>query len=226
MNYGKASISSVAVSWERPNLSANGTLGGNAFAVYPSGTYNPSYYECYKAFTGTVSSSYDCWICNASSGYVIMYNPVPLKISSFNIYNHIGSNATYCVKSGSVQASNDNSTWTTILSSYTNDKFGSTDNWIINVNSPSYYKYYKLNILSNGASQCYINEIYINATYLTSSANTITFPNSYSTTNYSYSLAYLNGIFGDSYVTSKSKSGMNLQNNSNATNVYYITAGY
>ena len=126
-----------------------------------------------------------------------------------------------------VYGSNDNSTWTQKASG-TNSTESGDYNLSLSSNT-SYYKYYKIAVTSHTrGSGTYVaaNNVRITATYLTASANSITYPQAFSTVNYAYSLAYLNGIFGESYATSKTETGMTLQNNSNATSVYYMAIGY
>lgn len=132
---------------------------------------------------------------------------------------------TYQTQAGTVHASNDNSTWTS-LKSWTNNEHTASAWWDIDLSSNTgHYKYYKITVTAKSSYILWI-ECRITATYLTSVANSITYPQSFTTTNYAYSLAYLNGVFGESYATSKTATGLSLQNNSNATNVYYTAIGY
>ena len=222
INYGKAATGSQDIAFEQPTLSANGTMGGTSFAVSCNGYY-ASGYEAWRAFNGNTS---DYWDSTMAPSTITMYNPTPLKVSKLRITNW----SAQFPNAGSVQASNDNSTWTSLVSGWTNSNYTVNATWDINVNSTNYYKYYRLTVSSNtvynnGVYTCIANMQMV-GTYTTTVGKTITFPLAFTNTNYAYSLAYLNGEFGKSYATSMTKTGITIQNNSTATNVYYIAVGY
>lgn len=129
----------TGTSWTRPNLSANGSLGGGSFAVYAS-SENSSSYQIWKAFDASNSTQ---WIGNYSALpiSVKIYNPNALKVSSFNMRNR--SNANGYFTSGKVYVSSTNDNWR-YFTSFSNSVSGIGKEWTINVNSSSFYKYYKI----------------------------------------------------------------------------------
>lgn len=128
------------------------------------------------------------------------------------------------MRSGNVYGSNDNSSWTT-LKTFTNTNVTAGDSWTIAVNSSDYYKYYKISGTANSGGPS-IQEIKITATYLTVASNSITFPNAYSNTGYSYTLGYYGAAQGNSYCSSKTETNMTLFNSTTAQYVNYMTIGY
>lgn len=126
----------IEVSWTQPVLSANGTLGGDAFAV-ASDSYISSNYA-WHAFAGSYWQS----STSGSVHWFTMYNPEPIKLQELRWYNNAGSN--YHITSGYLQASNDNSSWTnigTVVSDTTSQALRT-----VTVDTPDYYKYYRLYI--------------------------------------------------------------------------------
>ena len=121
----------------RPNLTSNGVLGGNDFAVV--GT-NSAGSQPYQSMDGT--SSY--WWASAPSSandtdIFTFYNPKPIKLASLNI-TYWSSSTTYVASKITVDGSNDNSTWESLTSvGYVS---GQTRN--IEVNSKKFYKYHRI----------------------------------------------------------------------------------
>lgn len=224
INYGKATSSSGDVTFTRPNLSSNGTLGGSKFAVAASGNNSTNY--AYKAVNGDNSTYWSsAAIGSGGSAWFTFYNPSALKVTKLNI-----TNTSICkIKAYSVLASSDNSNWTT-LTSGTNSNSTGGSTWSISLSSNTrYYKYYKINVTSNytsGGQYAMIAELGIVATYVATASNSITFPEAFTTTNYSPALGYYGGSPETSYIKSVSKTGMTLQNNGNASSVYYVAMGY
>lgn len=211
INYGKASVSSQEEQWNRPNLTSNGTLGGNSFAVWA----NKNTSDAYKAFDSNTSTS---WDSDDGTGYLITYNPNKIRIVQILIQ------ATYTMTACTMQGSDDNSNWTTLTTTFANQGGG---RYLIQISDSAFYHYYKIfptNSTTSGRNV--LTEVTIWANYITYVLNSITFPQAFTTTNYAYSLAYLNGLFGNSYATDLTTTGMTLQNNSNGTNVYYLAIGY
>lgn len=121
----------------RPNLTSNGVLGGEDFAVV--GT-NSAGSQPYQAMDGT--SSY--WWASAPSSandtdIFTFYNPKPIKLESLNI-NYWSSSTTYVASKITVEGSNDNSNWEELTS--VGYVAGQTRN--IEVNSNKFYKYHRI----------------------------------------------------------------------------------
>lgn len=130
----------TTITFVRPDLTANGTMGGNAFAV----SSDPVPTATYAAYRAVDSSSTTRWRVNAHpTNYYYFYNPNPLCVDSLT-FTWYSTSASYQAGAITVYGSNDNSTW--IQLSYT-PKPASADNpatRTITVNSQAFYKYYKL----------------------------------------------------------------------------------
>lgn len=131
------SIKQATISqFTRPNLTSNGTLGGDSFAV---GATNSVGSQPYQTMDGT--SNY--WWASSSSNDDIdtltFYNPKPIKLSELNI-TYWSDSTTYIASKITVQGSNDNSTWEDLT----------TQNYVagikrnIPVNSSRFFKYHRL----------------------------------------------------------------------------------
>lgn len=150
----------------QPVLSANGTMGGDKFAVNSIST--DSNYPAYKSFDGDRSG----WgaIFYKTSGYLEFYNPNPLKVSFLNILNFAGdAYGVRSIKKGYIQASNDGTEYKTIKE-FTNDIVGGGQNWNIDLSdNANGYKYYRIVATdtsyadSNAANQTVITELTITA---------------------------------------------------------------
>ena len=139
----------------QPVLTADGTLGGSAFAVYAS-NYHSADYATYKAFNGSTSDGYSSSVNPSSQTiYLTMYNPVAIKISSLKFTNVPSGLTSSSPNAFSVQGSNDNSGWTTI-GSFTNTNNTNGVTWSISL-SGDYYKYHRLVITSANTTQAYMN---------------------------------------------------------------------
>jgi len=147
--------------WTQPVLSANGTLGGNSFAVEASTTLSGN--PAWKAFDGDTSTPWNA-AANTVTGYIILYHPTGIKISEIACYRSASSSTSNYPTAGAVYRSNDNSSWTK-LCDWNN---GVSNAWYtINVNSNNFYKYYRLNITTSNITWAYAtgwNEIQITAT--------------------------------------------------------------
>lgn len=173
------STSIVTRNFVQPTLSANGTVGGDSFAVQSSGTYSASgsNHDTYHAFDNNPNT---WW--HSTSGmpeWITFYNPVELNVTKLTIQNPDTNNGQ--LSAGVVQASNDNSTWTD-LKSWTNSVSGGLATWDIDLSSnTNSYKYYRIYITSSAyhhqqGNFAIINQINITATYeeeITSADNVI-----------------------------------------------------
>ncbi|MBR2245447.1 MAG: leucine-rich repeat protein [Bacilli bacterium] len=151
-------------SWEtfvRPNLTANGTMGGESFAVasYTGGS-NPSYY----AVNGS-SSNYWSGQVYTSSGTqyaprYFIYNPNPLKITQL-VLTFTSSSTQYTTPGIEISGSNDGENYEILDSNYTL----SGANGTLNVNNDTGYQYYRLKLnLRNTTQQIRVSNIGFTAT--------------------------------------------------------------
>lgn len=155
------SYGAVEKTFIRPNLSANGTLGGDSFAV--SALNAGSSFEAYRAVDGTNSVE---WSYGTTITPYIFYNPNALKVTKLTITNW--TNNAECLTAGSIYGSNDNSTYT-FINSFTNSSTSTVATWNIDMSSNnSFYKYYKI-APSAFYAYCAIGELNITATYIATS---------------------------------------------------------
>ena len=125
----------------QPVLSSNGTLGGSSFAV-------SGYTDLWKAFDGD-SSTY----VSANPLNCTIYNPTPIKITSIDVI--LSGSFASLGDPGTIQGSNDNSSWTNISFTYSVSTLKCT------LNNTNFYKYYKFTNV--GVGQNRINEMTITA---------------------------------------------------------------
>lgn len=144
----------------QPILSANGTLGGNSFAVQANQEANasPGSPYAYYAFDDNTSTY---WRSGTTTGWLVFYSPTPIAVKTltwtcFYMYP----------TSGTVEASNDNSSWTE-LCKWTNSNSTSFN---IVVNSNVDYKYYRINITGISKDVIHCQELDITATYVVKDA--------------------------------------------------------
>ncbi len=132
----------VIRTFEQPVLTANGTLGGNGFAVSADSVYGSR--EAWKAFDGITerSSSEDQW----HSGYgqphwIAFYNPTPLEVTKITVFNGDGN---VLPLDWEFQCSDDNSEWTTIASG-TNTELYAGAEWSFDISpeNQGWHKYYR-----------------------------------------------------------------------------------
>lgn len=121
----------------RPNLTSNGVLGGDSFAVSGTNCIGSNYYN---AVDGT--SEY-MWASAPSSAndtdIFIFYNPKPIKLETLNV-TYYSSSTSYVASKITVEGSNDNSNWEELTS--VGYIAGQTRN--IAVNSQKFYKYHRI----------------------------------------------------------------------------------
>ena len=138
------------------NLTSNGTLGGDSFAVksgffrHPSDGGNGEYEEwddteTYPAWYAFDSSNSTFCLIPAYPeylGYLYIYNPDPINIESMVITMR---SSTYGIRSFTLQYSDDGETWYAI--EYFNAGNTSPSTWNITVTPYSgYHKYYRFEI--------------------------------------------------------------------------------
>jgi len=139
--------------WKQPILTANGTMGGNSFAVSASTEFN-SNYSAYKAFDNSNTTEW-ATLGTHNPSWITFYNPRPLKVSLLTLRNR----TTYeAFLEGNVYGSNDNSNWD-LLTSFINSVTDKDSTWTIDLsNNTSFYKYYKIEGTSfSGTNQGFTN---------------------------------------------------------------------
>ena len=140
--------------FSRPNLTENGTLGGDSFAVKASSETSATY-AAYKAVDDNSTNTQ--WRTSASgSPTYTFYNPNKLRLGSLDFQ---WNSATYRATNVVVEASNDNTNWTS-LGSYALSNATSTTATISDTN---WYKYFRLTFTRNGSYGVYMRNLTINA---------------------------------------------------------------
>ena len=124
----------------RPDLTANGTLGGDAFAVSAEAYSTSTNYQAWRAVDSSTSTSYYWYSKSSGTRYYTFYNPNVLKVSQIICY-FTASN--YRASSLYVEGSNNNSDWKDIQTTYsytTSSPYTGT----LTLTNDNYYKYYRL----------------------------------------------------------------------------------
>lgn len=227
---GQVATAASDVNWAQPYLTDNGTMGGNSFACEGS-THAYSYYA-WRAFDGNEGNTNCFETAQGAASYLTFYNPIPIKVTQlrFRIGSNSGSFAYYTPGHVIVYGSDTNGNWTQ-LKDYTNTTYTQNSYWYLSMSdNTSYYKYYRLSLLTRAATtgrdeyRC-IPELSITATYLGSGGTGITFPISFSDTNYSCMLGFQGGSGSSTYISSKTTTGMTLSSTPSAT-CYWIAMGW
>lgn len=132
------------VDWTFPTLTANGTIGGNAYGVMMSReTLGPAY----KITQPTNTSAVGC--ATNPPSYILFYSPVPVYIGTVYFYsiNSWSSNRSATVTIN-IQGSNNNSQWDTLHTftvTASIPDFGLQNrDTTITINSENTYKYIRL----------------------------------------------------------------------------------
>lgn len=151
---------STPETFTRPNLTSNGTIGVDEFAVAASTTYSNTY-SAYKAVDGDTSTA---WRGTSLGSYITIFSKKPLLVTAFSLTN-VRVNAGQWYKTGFISASNDNSNyinlanWTNTVSGYT------TTN--VPISTSNFYKYFRVGYSTiNSGQTSGFSEIGITATYL------------------------------------------------------------
>lgn len=132
------------VEFVRPNLTADGTIGGDAFAVWSSGTYSTSASrQAWRAVDGNTSNSYYWYSKNETNPIYEFYNPVAIKLASLTFG---WTNTSYCAKSFVLEVSNDGSSWTSLGSFNLTVAVSAT----ATINCNTAYKYYRMTFTKQG----------------------------------------------------------------------------
>lgn len=137
----------AVVPFTRPNLTSNGTVGQNNFAV-TSTNCNGGVANTYKLFDGNVNYTP---VGFSNPFYIIIYNPTPLKISSFNFKNaEYPPGIGYPFGPTYISGSNNGIDYTS-QTSYTNTNGDAWGSWTLTIPSTnmSFYKYTKIYVTNN-----------------------------------------------------------------------------
>lgn len=139
-------------SWTRPNLTANGTIGGSSFAC--TAVNAQTKYDAYYAF----NNSNAVWRPvnkTAFPQWIEWYNPNALKITQIVVkhgkseyFNH--DYIYYCfIQDWKLQASEDGNTWVDITSGTVSaSDIRSHKSLTITISNSNFYKYWRFNTLS------------------------------------------------------------------------------
>lgn len=162
-------------SWTRPNLSANGSMGGTSFAVSVDNIYDGNY-PAWKAVDGNTTTGNNCWASgtNGFPHWYAFYNPDPLKVTQLQIMNRVYTASYANIQNYQIQISDNGSSWTTIYTG-TNSNNTSGSTWTINLSSVDYKpsKYFRIYITSRLGNDSYvtIGELKITAQKVTGATN-------------------------------------------------------
>ncbi|MBR2138652.1 MAG: hypothetical protein IJ966_05105 [Bacilli bacterium] len=119
-NKGELKDISIYKPWTQPALSGNGTMGGDTYGcTYSEDLFATQYatYYCYNSFNNNRSDNLyavmtDDEILNEEKT-MTFYSPVQLKVSQIEL---LTIDVNYYMQKFQIEASNDNKTWTTIVS--------------------------------------------------------------------------------------------------------------
>ena len=150
----------------QPVLTENGTMGGDTFACDQSDYFTETSGEEQKAwrvFDG--NKSVHEWQVNTVSltawYWLSWYNPQPIKISKVGVRD---SSASYSILAWKLQGSNDNSTWTDLITG-THESITGIAIWYMEVpeEKQGFYKYYRIYCQPRSTTALMIRELTITA---------------------------------------------------------------
>lgn len=142
-------------------LSANGTLGGDSFAVYASNNWDASLFPAWHMFDGDDSTD---WFDAQAPVDVIFYNPTPIRLDYLIFHNRNGVDG-YTFTAGTLYGSNDNITYEIITNFTNSDSYGNSGIEVLNgadKQSRGYYKYYKFHFTAETLPGTGISNIFFN----------------------------------------------------------------
>ena len=156
------------VDFVQPILSANGTMGGDSFAVAMDSEIDASR-PAWKAFDGdTVLNDAHSEQAHTSSGqphWLKFYNPSPIKVSSITIFNG-AENVLPMVWEFQYSDTNNDEDWTTLCSGK-NEMLEANGEWSFEVPTDEGHQYYRFYVTEGyGADSSYfgITEMQIHGT--------------------------------------------------------------
>lgn len=147
-------------SFTRPNLTANGTLGGSDFAI--SGLSGTTTYPAYYTMDSSTSTYWIGTVTNNTVPRITFYNPNPLCVTGTIIVTTSSSSTTKVTSIGRLAASHDGINYEDIT--YTATNSGTT--WTITCSNSKYYKYYHIWFRYNtgtSAGRAYVYNIALNS---------------------------------------------------------------
>lgn len=148
--------------WHQPILTANGTMGGDSFAVSSNVVqYGNSACAVWKAFDNVKNHQFHS-NSGVLTGYIDWYNPKPLLITNIQITNQ--TSAGRASTAGKIYGSNNGTDWA-LLTTYTNSNQASGGVWNIDLSSNTQaFLYYRLESTAGGSGGYWtIDEIDITA---------------------------------------------------------------
>ncbi len=149
------SYSETIGTWTQSVLSANGTIGGDSFAVAAS-TESSSNYPAWKAFDSN-SSTYFRSSTNDANKWLEFYSQTAVVVTRVDITNA----SDYFIQGWEFQYSDDGAAWS-VLTSGTSTA-GATDEWGFDVTNSGAHKYYRLKVLSASATSFAVAEMSVTA---------------------------------------------------------------
>jgi len=121
----------------QPTLSANGTIGGDSFAVGGSPT------NVYKAFDND-TSTYFSFITGGIQNVIVIYNPVPIKISDISFLYDADPRVSSILSFGlTIEGSNKSSSNYSFLT-YSDTYYSGNSQKLKNFETTEYYKYFRI----------------------------------------------------------------------------------
>ena len=218
MQYGKISTTSSYVTWTQPNATGTTTTidGGNmtitASTVAGSST---------KEGPMNDSSTYGWYCGNPSTAWWQVKFPYNLRVTGLQV---IGQKYGTSYYDQTVQFYTSSSKTTKIGNSLTLPKNNYTTFSVPDVSpviTDTIYGYFT----SSGMIGMY--RFYITAQKATSALNYITFPTSFSSTNYGFATSYIGTGLSSAYCTSRTSSNISLAGmDPNSTSAVWLATGY
>lgn len=148
LSFENKNLGTSEVAFVQPTLTANGTMGGDSFAVYS----NPSSSNTYLAFgSGTEFSFSDQNVPSESSPQVlVIYNPEPIKLSSISLRN--ASVTSRIWKRMLLKGSTDGNSWVN-FGDIQNTNLNNQQSVTVTVNATVAYKYFRLEFVAVNGTQ-------------------------------------------------------------------------
>lgn len=174
LGYANDNNTSTELAFQQPVLTANGTMGGSAFAVSANDSAAWAWY-LFSANGGEWGGQSAPSESNPTE--LQIYNPTPLLVRSISLKNSVTVEQIW--SRAIVYGSNNGSTWTQIATG--NNSIRTTGTWVdLAVNATVSYKYFKISFTGNttGAAIA-VARISLNATQtITHTGGRVTFKGS------------------------------------------------
>ena len=162
----------LPVEWEQPLLTSNGTFGVDELAVYRTSS-NGGYWggDAWQAFasvsgydghwSGNYGDEYSTWL------YFYIYTKKLINVTGFSCYYPCTDSASDggSIAEGYLRGSNDNSSWTTLMS---HGGYGPNSQNNQTFENTNYYHYYRYDVRSVGVGHrdlIQVSSIRLKATY-------------------------------------------------------------